>query len=100
MIRRPPRSTRQSTLFPYTTLFRSGMLRHRLLRVLDEVEEHLSDLVLVGVHGRDRREFGDDSDAIPVELVALRPEHPLHLVQEGTRPALGRLWLRELQNLM
>src|SRR5881628_4227478 len=25
MIRRPPRSTRQSTLFPYTTLFRSGL---------------------------------------------------------------------------
>jgi hypothetical protein len=24
MIRRPPRSTRRSTLFPYTTLFRSG----------------------------------------------------------------------------
>src|SRR3546814_20771117 len=28
MIRRPPRSTRTDTLFPYTTLFRSG---HRLL---------------------------------------------------------------------
>src|SRR3546814_5030390 len=27
MIRRPPRSTRTDTLFPYTTLFRSG---HRL----------------------------------------------------------------------
>src|SRR3546814_7388181 len=27
MIRRPPRSTRTDTLFPYTTLFRSG--RHR-----------------------------------------------------------------------
>src|SRR3546814_20044242 len=26
MIRRPPRSTRTDTLFPYTTLFRSGML--------------------------------------------------------------------------
>src|SRR3546814_15024422 len=25
MIRRPPRSTRSYTLFPYTTLFRSGM---------------------------------------------------------------------------
>src|SRR3546814_1905407 len=25
MIRRPPRSTRTDTLFPYTTLFRSGM---------------------------------------------------------------------------
>src|SRR5881628_1556130 len=29
MIRRPPKSTRQSTLFPYTTLFRS--LRRQLL---------------------------------------------------------------------
>src|SRR3546814_5818558 len=29
MIRRPPRSTRTDTLFPYTTLFRSG--DHRLL---------------------------------------------------------------------
>src|SRR3546814_7904689 len=30
MIRRPPRSTRTDTLFPYTTLFRSGTGRHRL----------------------------------------------------------------------
>src|SRR3546814_5219136 len=30
MIRRPPRSTRTDTLFPYTTLFRSGRLRHLL----------------------------------------------------------------------
>src|SRR3546814_7811623 len=29
MIRRPPRSTRTDTLFPYTTLFRSGHARHR-----------------------------------------------------------------------
>src|SRR3546814_10770687 len=27
MIRRPPRSTRTDTLFPYTTLFRSPLLR-------------------------------------------------------------------------
>src|SRR3546814_5794836 len=26
MIRRPPRATRTDTLFPYTTLFRSGMM--------------------------------------------------------------------------
>src|SRR3546814_19445480 len=26
MIRRPPRSTRTDTLFPYTTLFRSGLM--------------------------------------------------------------------------
>src|SRR3546814_12635262 len=29
MIRRPPRSTRTDTLFPYTTLFRSAHLRGR-----------------------------------------------------------------------
>src|SRR3546814_14254187 len=29
MIRRPPRSTRTDTLFPYTTLFRSPLRTHR-----------------------------------------------------------------------
>src|SRR3546814_13844190 len=29
MIRRPPRATRTDTLFPYTTLFRSAVLRTR-----------------------------------------------------------------------
>src|SRR3546814_19316929 len=35
MIRRPPRSTRTDTLFPYPTLFRSGtdLLRYQLLDV-------------------------------------------------------------------
>src|SRR3546814_14331011 len=31
MIRRPPRSTRTDTLFPYTTLFRSAPVAHRVL---------------------------------------------------------------------
>src|SRR3546814_12335484 len=36
MIRRPPRSTRTDTLFPYTTLFRSqGILRKLKTRLLD-----------------------------------------------------------------
>src|SRR6056297_3370469 len=33
MIRRPPRSTRTDTLFPYTTLFRSGLAVGDLIRV-------------------------------------------------------------------
>src|SRR3546814_11147980 len=33
MIRRPPRSTRTDTLFPYTTLFRSPANRRRILVV-------------------------------------------------------------------
>src|SRR6187431_1582704 len=53
MIRRPPRSTQQSTLFPYTTLFRSNErppvrdLREDALGVghpLGRSEEHTSEL--------------------------------------------------------
>src|SRR3546814_14525175 len=35
MIRRPPRSTRTDTLFPYTTLFRSGEDLHLALAEVD-----------------------------------------------------------------
>src|SRR3546814_13331311 len=49
MIRRPPRSTRNDTLFPYTTLFRSrrleGLFRHRIHGVGDG---ELSDIERVG----------------------------------------------------
>src|SRR3546814_8949185 len=58
MIRRPPRSTRTDTLFPYTTLFRSGVARcggsresfrwgmrsSRGLLVRGRSEEHTSEL--------------------------------------------------------
>src|SRR3546814_3406077 len=51
MIRRPPRSTRTDTLFPYTTLFRS--LLGVLLAVLERVERRPQEVlhdggVLVG----------------------------------------------------
>src|SRR3546814_8776215 len=35
MIRRPPRSTRTDTLFPYTTLFRSGPRLHHLSEIAE-----------------------------------------------------------------
>src|SRR3546814_3313261 len=54
MIRRPPRSTRTDTLFPYTTLFRSLHARrgladarggqHPFTLDLDRSEEHTSEL--------------------------------------------------------
>src|SRR3546814_18375145 len=48
MIRRPPRSTRTDTLFPYTTLFRSFRrperdLPHRLIDMLGELLEIVSE---------------------------------------------------------
>src|SRR3546814_4602882 len=38
MIRRPPRSTRTDTLFPYTTLFRSGRQYCRIANLLQRKE--------------------------------------------------------------
>src|SRR5881409_4139159 len=55
MLRRPPISTRETTLFPYTTLFRSqtlvdyafrlpSALDNRPLRIDERSEEHTSEL--------------------------------------------------------
>src|SRR3546814_14151337 len=47
MIRRPPRSTRTDTLFPYTTLFRSKRFGQLAIeRVLSETTYDNGDLVL------------------------------------------------------
>src|SRR3546814_10176239 len=63
MIRRPPRSTRTDTLFPYTTLFRSRFPRHPLvihsshrrrtaaLRWADRVQAALTRTTLDGAVG-------------------------------------------------
>src|SRR3546814_16789492 len=58
MIRRPPRSTRTDTLFPYTTLFRSIRLsrksrparlgHHRSPRPWDIIAARSEDIVIVG----------------------------------------------------
>src|SRR3546814_9353696 len=70
MIRRPPRSTRTDTLFPYTTLFRSVVDRgveHRAERGVDldavvEAIDQGNDLFVGGLRGhademRARRRF-------------------------------------------
>src|SRR3546814_1797855 len=45
MIRRPPRSTRTDTLFPYTTLFRSAIAHLRECVVEDAVEQAAGGLL-------------------------------------------------------
>src|SRR3546814_3267314 len=44
MIRRPPRSTRTDTLFPYTTLFRSRPSGRAILRTPAQPERYPSSL--------------------------------------------------------
>src|SRR3546814_4814348 len=120
MIRRPPRSTRTDTLFPYTTLFRSvgrvpahGVLRRVDRRDLPPILHH--DRVRDGAVGADRVDpdsgaLRDDPSAQGAKPcldrpfgVALRPL--LRLVQPDLRPQCRALWrseehTSELQSLM
>src|SRR3546814_3312823 len=68
MIRRPPRSTRTDTLFPYTTLFRSladiivdvGRAdRMRLARLIEPGEQVLAGQIVAVAHETDQRAVGD-----------------------------------------
>src|SRR3546814_16759547 len=65
MIRRPPRSTRTDTLFPYTTLFRSPAAGrdHREALALEIAAQQLADLQLVL----------DDQDRVGHRTSRLRP---------------------------
>src|SRR3546814_14779001 len=76
MIRRPPRSTRTDTLFPYTTLFRSGLWSpcqgHGVARaVADPVVERQ------GNHRRAVR---------PAQVVAEGLAEIDHVLDDGLRP--------------
>src|SRR6056297_4332190 len=45
MIRRPPRSTRTDTLFPYTTLFRSVAIDEEIQKLLKDIESGARELL-------------------------------------------------------
>src|SRR3546814_14963451 len=66
MIRRPPRSTRTDTLFPYTTLFRSYMADLRCIDQADAILELRPGTVTAGF-----RELGVYHFFAPIDGVAL-----------------------------
>src|SRR3546814_4456285 len=76
MIRRPPTSTRTDTLFPYTTLFRSGR------QVANEVLGH-ADLLLGGRVRVEPDRAGDAVDEQQVEGLVVAP-HVGH--RDAVRP--------------
>src|SRR3546814_8149478 len=104
MIRRPPRSTRTDTLFPYTTLFRAGHLagaavdkpEHRLVagfaRALENGEVVLVEFLagLIDRMQRDQRvlELGrclaDDQFAVTVATVDIIAADILRRVEIGS----------------
>src|SRR3546814_13051817 len=96
MIRRPPRSTRTDTLFPYTTLFRSldpRARRHPALEA-DAVANGFADrLAQMLGHEPGRRARGDTARFEPHDLLARQPRrieqrrrHLRGLARAGPRP--------------
>src|SRR3546814_7967217 len=59
MIRRPPRSTRTDTLFPYTTLFRSERLGDAAIR------RQIEGLAAIGSSGYIPEEIDGESNMLP-----------------------------------
>src|SRR3546814_1096319 len=72
MIRRPPRSTRTDTLFPYTTLFRS--VRQLLLRAALQFLDLLAGLGFVA-----RNQFLDLTQVVRHRLSPRSEEHTSEL---------------------
>src|SRR3546814_7056392 len=87
MIRRPPRSTRTDTLFPYTTLFRS---REQLFQPVGRLGP-ANDVA-------DRREEGEiEARGQPRDPRALRGDHRVHVARRIFR---SEEHTSELQSLM
>src|SRR3546814_9672924 len=82
MIRRPPRSTRTDTLFPYTTLFRSPCFRRRAIIMPRDRSEFKPKLTVVDVV---ERAAGTLAGALPC-----RRTRVLLLLAETPPPKLER----------
>src|SRR3546814_3181179 len=62
MIRRPPKSTRTDTLFPYTTLFRSDRDEDDQRGDLDQHEDRVERRAFTRTDEQQPRDDGDDRD--------------------------------------
>src|SRR3546814_11235900 len=88
MIRRPPRSTRTDTLFPYTTLFRSRQIEARAVAGEHDVFRAHRDVEAILVTKRARVAVNGD-DAIGLADVDDREFAPLEELKEGGGRRLG-----------
>src|SRR3546814_13455958 len=88
MLRRPPRSTRTDTLFPYTTLFRSSCIRD-YIHVEDLCDAHLLALGRLAAGGESARyNLGNGNGFSVLEVLEMARHvtgHPIPLVVAGPR---------------
>src|SRR3546814_8477855 len=90
MIRRPPRSTRTDTLFPYTTLFRSFIRNVRALPL---------DPVVLRDHWLEAYDFASSRGATALNAYA-RERDPFSRVGKATVAVRSEEHTSELQSLM
>src|SRR6184192_4947051 len=93
MIRRPPRSTRRLTLFPYTTLFRSCriLLGHSLEEIRQRLIEVLDDAQITVRYVADNGEISDrapDRRGYPPPPLDAEVKKPLEDSVAATWPGL------------
>src|SRR3546814_2785883 len=92
MIRRPPRSTRTDTLFPYTTLFRSGLLYRSILvgdvtlRYMHEDREYPNRLIF-------SLAAGVEQDGLKVDRAVLAVTRPIGARLTGSA-SLSYIWTK------
>src|SRR3546814_14749165 len=107
MIRRPPKSTRTDTLFPYTTLFRSDERRRddcEVERIARAVAGRLHGLGNVGAHllhlpEGDEAVGADDEDARPRrQTVQARSEEHTSELQSLMRISYAVFCLKKKKN--
>src|SRR3546814_7450739 len=89
MIRRPPRSTRTDTLFPYTTLFRSISRPDQFLGLLSGGRRGDGERECAGHRGRSAPGFAPQPAVLSVRF-AQRPA-PASFPIVGPRPLLAAL---------
>src|SRR3546814_2942085 len=78
MIRRPPRSTRTDTLFPYTTLFRSQGFERRLVEIGRAFEHHrkaAEHLLVLPIFLREAEQTIVDAHIVPRAVDPVAREH-------------------------
>src|SRR3546814_12922102 len=104
MIRRPPRSTRTDTLFPYTTLFRSHFCKEK-----SEPDAPVRDAAILGLEFLVGLALADSIGVGPFELCLqlapdrlellidqrLRHLEPVRLVEPVEQYEIGRASCRE-----
>src|SRR3546814_10889221 len=88
MIRRPPRSTRTDTLFPYTTLFRSSASNEKYIGEFVMAHKLNHEVVIIG--------GGSAGIATAASMLKRRPSLDIAIVE----PSRSEEHTSELQSLM